>query len=164
MVYLVTVPHTGTRFVQKILRDAGIKAKVEHTTGDKWRKLLRDDEKVLCTLRDPVLHMIGCINRGDGMHHGDFGRLAAKRRPNTHFFPVDCTEDRRAGEVAKLEAFLGCPVSTNWEKVEESPDVFGLRAKYQETGEFPERFLKDITRPIHDLFAEHGYGLPWMRT
>ena len=54
--------------------------------------------------------------------------------------------------------------STNWEKVEESPDVFGLRAKYQETGEFPERFLKDITRPIHDLFAEHGYGLPWMRT
>lgn len=188
MIPLVTVPHTGTIFTQDILTELGFSSAIHHvkapqweevdaSVGNYWRDYPERHDKIVCTLRDPIMAAISSLNRDEGIHdYGHMGGwqvLADWHRfhiPNVFFFPVDCPIGERVHYIGRLAHFLNAaPISRmpSWKSKNSYADRLVLKEIYKEHGAVPE-----ILQPTFDyltcmpaiknLFLSYGYKLPWM--
>ena len=143
-------------------------------SSDEWAAY-PDSRRVVCTLRDPILAVISAINRRipdqnisvDGWAvmaewwETIIGRLI-------HFFPIPPTWNG----LTELSSFVGAtggPALPNMAPMNLSPgDPDGLKAAYLEEGVVPEhpavqRAIEQLaeTLAVENLFADHGFDLPW---
>jgi len=164
---VISVPHTGTRFVVNLIRGAGVETVQQHTyDGNMWRVWLRDGEKAVIPLRDPVLCMISAINRMEQASWVDgFNQLLEWPLDHALFFRVDCPERERATEVAALYNYIGAAVpDTDWTPVGSEPDHLGLKRDYLATGTFPQAFTEKVHRTTRAFLRSHGYTMMWMES
>ena len=160
---LASVPHTGTLFTQELL---GL-ADHAHIPDPKIEKWLDAGDLVVFPLRDPVLAYITMLNRGNNdrlAHH--FSVMANYvKRPNTHVFRIDRPQAERPEELAKLAAFTGRPLATDWQPINDTQvDPTGLRRSYSggHLNEKLEEFVASLQRPVIEMLLAYGYELPWM--
>jgi hypothetical protein len=163
--YLVSVPYTGTRFVQKLLRDNGLKAREEiHTHVEaRWPEWF--EHRVLVPMRDPILHAITCVNLGREHRLRDFDVLAGLATADTHFFRVDATDtDDRDARMIMLAAWLNLnAIRIDWTPEGQSTDKTGLKADYLATGEVPDpSWLDAIGWPARAMLRGLGYRMKWL--
>jgi len=169
--WIVTVPHTGTFFIDGLLRQMGIPFVQSHV----YRQIARDRIEIqgrpcIVTLRDPMMAVIGKINRGD-TYRADLWRSVARwvDLPHVLIFKVDCPVDERAAQIAALQAFVGSEITprTDWAPVNTFADTRELKAPYGR-GERPALLQAAFEElrgypDVVQLFVDHGYDLSWMR-
>ena len=136
MVSIVSVPHTGTQFTEKLLSDMGFEVRCAHVhsthPAQDARAWIGSGERVVIPWREPELARISALNRGQKPRPiSEFVDILvwAKQR-NVHLFDVE--PDDREAELAGLREFLGCEheITTDWVPVNSSKDVTGLKAAY----------------------------------
>ncbi len=139
MISIVSVPHTGTQFTQKILADMDLDVRCTHAHSthplqdpNVW---VEEGGKVVIPWRDPDLARISALNRGHEprplSEYADLLKWA--ERDNVHLFTVEPGSDEaKDAELLALQAFLGCEDApeTDWAPVNESEDVTGLKAAH----------------------------------
>jgi hypothetical protein len=158
---MVSVPYTGTRFLRKLLEANHCPPRQQIHTHARAEWHVWFEDKVLCPMRDPILHAIGVVNRGSELRLRDFDVLAGLANENTHFFCVGT--ENMAGEHFALESWLGRTLRIDWTPVGTHEDVTGLRAKYLETGEVPRpAWLDDIGDGARALLRRLGYQMEWL--
>ena len=163
--HVASVPHTGTLFTEAVL---GIEGHC-HIPDPKIEKWLDDGDQVVFPLRDPVLAYITQLNRSNNdrlAHH--FSVMANYvQRPNTHVFRVDVPDADRPAELAKLEAFVGRKLTTDWLPVHATgTDPRGLKHSYNASGAMDDqcrKFVASLQYPVIEMLARYGYRLPWMK-
>jgi hypothetical protein len=140
LISIVSIPHTGTKFVEKLLLGLGCEVRHAHmhSTAPDPRDWLMDGCKIVVPWRDPDLARISALNRGEEPRPGSetLELLRWDGLPNVHFFTVDAASaDERAFEVYALCRFLGVavPEHVDWTPVNTSADVTGHKALYLES-------------------------------
>lgn len=169
MLQLLTVPHSGTRFLQQKFKGWGLRFRHRHFEFDSKFEI-HEANKYVITLRDPLLCRISRMNRVGRMTDALFpshlwGQVVEiGDRPNVHYVRVD---QPRKDEEKLLANFCGLEhyIPSGWAVVESFVDVFRLKQKYAE--EIPSIFDKDV-KTLKELgvdvfFREHGYDLKWMQ-
>lgn len=170
-VTLISIPHTGTHWLEALLEDMGLAVRRAHLLAPEVETWLTEPGPIVVPLRDPMMAAISCLNRD----HPDlvwrmvgFARMAEwTTNDAVHFFRVDCPVDERRSELAALERFVGVPVpaTVDWTPKGAHPDEKHLKAAY-EKGRIPEALdgaLQIIADPvIVAMFRGFGYELPWM--
>ncbi len=139
MISIVSVPHTGTKFTEKLLMDMGHEVRCTHVHNTHplqnpttW---IKDGGLVVIPWRDPELARISAENRGHVPRPvSEFKELLEwAKLPHVHLFKVEPGKsEAKDSELAKLQNFLGGEVApvTDWAPVNESEDVTGLKAAY----------------------------------
>ena len=161
---LASVPHVGTKFTEAIL---GVEHR--HIPDPLIEGWLDAGDQVVFPLRDPVLAYITMLNRqnNDRLAHHFSVMANYVKRPNTHVFRVDRPQAERAEELAKLEAFVGRPLHTDWRAVNETGiDPYDLKRAYVVEGAMPDKltaFVNSLQRPVFAMLVEYGYDCPWMK-
>ncbi len=134
MISLVSIPHTGTKFVEAILTDMDLDVRHAHLhsthPAQNAREWISGGAQVVIPWRDPELAKISAENRGEAPRpDSEFDEvLEFAELPNVHLFVVE-PEDQEA-ELLKLKAFLGGDPQTDWEPVNESEDLTGRKAAH----------------------------------
>ena len=168
-VILRSLPHTGTLFVQSLLHRMIGLDKHLHVSVDfnGWRPL--KSQKMVIPLRDPCLSYISHLNRENERPQLELHSRIAEYRddPMVHFFPVDGPVGERQAELFELAAFVGAePPETGWQPVNATPDHTGIKARYL-AGDYADvqPVIDYVTShpDVMDLYAMHGYELPWMQ-
>ncbi len=141
MISIVSVPHTGTKFTEKLLMDMGYEVRCTHVHNTHplqnpttW---IEDGGLVVIPWRDPELARISAENRGHVSRPvSEFNELLEwAKLPHVHLFTVEPGEsEAKDSELAALQSFLCSsePLVTDWSPVNESEDVTGLKAAYIE--------------------------------
>ncbi len=141
MISIISIPHTGTQFTEKLLMDMGYEVRCAHVHSihplQDPKVWIADGGKVVIPWRDPELAGISSINRGqEPRHESEFDQLLEwAKLDHVHFFEVEPGEiEANDSELNKLQNFLDSVDSpvTNWAPVNESEDVTGLKAAYIE--------------------------------
>ena len=141
MISIVSIPHTGTQFTQKLLVDMGYEVRCCHAHADHplQNPQLWIDEggKVVIPWRDPELVRISAVNRNETPRPvSEFEQLLAwSNLDHVHLFEVEPGEiEAKDSELAALQEFLESETApvTDWEPVNASDDVTGLKARYIE--------------------------------
>ena len=139
MISIVSIPHTGTKFTEKLIRSLGYDTRHAHFHSEHpsqnahlWRS---EGAKIVVPWRAPDLSRISSLNRGEEPRpYAEFQALRMwSESDDIHFFDVDAaTEADRTEQVRGLCAFLGCavPAEVDWTPVNTSKDVTGLKASY----------------------------------
>lgn len=160
----VSVEGTGTRFLGDVLtwNDVPPLQRAHTHLGDLWKNWFTD--RVLCPMRDPMLHAIGQLNRGKPVRFDEIEALAALANERTHFFCVDAAD--RAEEERGLATWLGLTglrirwSSDRWFRGE---DRSGRRARYEATGELPDpTWPTQIGERTRGLLHRLGYRMNWL--
>lgn len=165
---LASVPHCGTLFVQKLL---GLDSHC-HFPDAVIRTWVERGDLVVIPMRDPVSAYITTLNRSqnDPLAMLFNGMVEYARKPNVHLFRVDCPPNERHDELDRLASFAGWTYLpwTDWEPVNVTGgDPTGLRGAYVGSGAMSpalEKFAASLSQDVHDLYAERGYTMPWLRT
>jgi len=167
MIRLASVPHTGTLFLQRLMRIDGHC----HFPDALIRKWADSGDKIVIPLRDPVLAYISTLNRGQSDPIASLFNLMARDYaplPNVHLFRVDGSPGDRLHRLAALEEFTGRKygdVDIDWSPLNESGDPLGLKREYT-SGLMPEPlqgFVDSLSPQVHDLLGRYGYHMPWLR-
>lgn len=141
MISIVSIPHTGTKFLELILLDLGIETRHAHLhsthPAQNAREWVESGAKVVIPWRDPELARISALNRGEEPRPPEeFAELLSwADRPNVHLFHIaPGSNDAKLFELEKLRRFLGLdePPETDWEPVNVSKDVTGEKRSYLE--------------------------------
>ena len=150
MISIVSIPHTGTKFTEKLLLGMGLEVRHAHLhsthPAQNARAWVAAGEKVVVPWRDPDLARISARNRGEEPRPlSEFAELLTLADlPNVHLFDIEpcrtCTGDHEGPceakelELGKLQVFLGVkePPETDWEPVNTSEDVTGAKRSYME--------------------------------
>jgi len=181
---VLSIPHSGTRFVKTLLKGWGVRHRLRHTIEIETDCIASDDGgsetwKAVVPHMDPMFTEISRARRAGKGEYG-FGhefdrpgllvkqwlRLAKLRgNPNVHFFRIPPDE----ADVKKLADFCGLDRVLHWnqEPVGVWPEENVLKARYLR-GDVDEvllptwEWLKDLPE-MHDFFSWLGYDdLPWM--
>ena len=139
MISIVSIPHTGTKFLEDLL--IGLKFDVRHAHFHSThplqnaREWIDSGEKVIVPWRDPELSRISALNRGEEPRPlEEYDELRALTDlPNVHLFDIHPGSDEAEElELGKLQVFLGLkePPETDWEPVNESKDTTGAKRSY----------------------------------
>lgn len=163
--HVASVPHTATIFTQELL---GLTDHA-HIPDPKIEKWLDSGDQVVFPLRDPVLAYITQLNRSNNdrlAHH--FSVMANYvQRPNTHVFRVDVPDADRPAELAKLEAFTGLKLHTDWLPIHATGiDPRGLKHAYNASGAMDDqcrKFVASLQRPVFAMLERYGYAMPWLK-
>ena len=186
MIRVLTVPHTGTRWLYDQLIENGIPFRGEHVMPSNGVPPASPlgPLPTIATLRDPLLVVLSHLNAGariGGKRAEQERRIAWKSLARWErvanltcepfFMPLDRdaqTQVRVTGELMhwlwrKAEVALEV---VNWAPRHTSSDTTGWKAEYL-GGAMPlalEPFGVELEGhpTIRALFAEHGYELPWM--
>lgn len=139
MISVISVPHTGTKFTEKLLMDMGYDVRCCHVhsthplqTPQTW---INEGGLIVIPWRDRELVRISAENRGETPRPDEefLKCLEWGTLPHVHIFEVEPGSDEaKDGELALLRAFLGteAEVITDWAPVNESEDVTGLKAAW----------------------------------
>ena len=139
MISIVSCPHTGTKFTERLIASLGFDTRCAHFHSDEspqdphvWRS---EGCKIVVPWRDPELSRISSLNRGqEPRPMAEFQALKLwADDPNVCFFDVDAsTREERTTETRRLCSFLGVaiPKSVDWSPVNTSEDVTGLKSIY----------------------------------
>ncbi len=139
MISIVSIPHTGTKFIEKLLLDMGLDVRHAHLhsthPSQDARAWVASGEKVVVPWRDPGLARISARNRHEEPRPlSEFAELLTwDDLPNVHLFRIEPGSDKdKELELRKLMAFLGLRKlpETKWEPVNESEDVTGAKRTY----------------------------------
>ena len=135
--YVLSVPHSGTRWVLKHLREWGHEVGAIHTNDPKWREVVASEHKIVVPLRDPVMVGISALNRDERSLAADFNDLAPLVG-RVHFVRVDCRTGDRDSEIRALCDYLEIePGSVDWAPYGSEDDHLSLKAPYLEHGVVP---------------------------
>lgn len=166
-VRLVSVPHSGTRFMRTLL-DQVCDYTSHHTDDLGFPHPYHATDKVVVPLRDPMLAECSRLEgHMGGLPVTEWLKVAEwYGHPNVWYFRVDGPTDMRGYQLNMLGLFLRADVpQTDWEPVGVTVNNT-LREKY-EAGQIDSRltpawtFLRQ-SKEVYDLFHAHGYNLPWM--
>ena len=137
MISLVSIPHTGTKFLEAILTDMGLETRHAHLhsthPAQNAREWVSGGGQVVIPWRDPELVKISAENRQETPRpDSEFDEvLEFAELPNVHLFDVaPGTPEGKEEELLKLKMFLGGDPQTDWQPVNESEDVTGRKAAY----------------------------------
>ncbi len=139
MISVVSIPHSGTQFLENLLIEMGLEVRCAHVHADhpvqNPRRWVEEGGKVVIPWRDPELVKISAMNRGETPRPSEeFGQLVKwGRLRNVHIFNVEPDEGAaREHELKKLQVFLGTaqPAMTDWTPINTSEDVTGKKAQY----------------------------------
>ena len=128
---LFSVPHTGTHFVQSLLKRYGVETDLRHY-GD---GVIPRNEVIVSPLRDPWMCWVTHYSRGrtlDQFYEAwiEFNRYA--QNPNVYLLPLDT--NNRETYLANLSKRLNKRLSTNWIPVSggerKKPDEIDLSEVY----------------------------------
>lgn len=170
MIRLWTVPHSGTHFMESLLRDWNQRFGHRHIAVNTFLfQEIRSEGKVLVTLRDPLLCRISTINRHG---HDPYTKdpvwlwrqvMEVAHLPNVHLIQID---QPRLNEDVRLSRFLELEQTHDWDVVQSHRDSSGLKQQY-ESGTVPD-CLKHDMRLLNEMgarqfFQDQQYHLPWMR-
>ena len=151
---LLTIPHTGTHWLKKLVGRMGVDARHHHLFNElpAWA----GKEGCVVTLRDPLLSRITTLNR-DEPYGVEVWRLLIGL--DAHFVVLEDPD------LVALAEYVGGRVPdevppplnvTNHDK--------GLKAEYM-AGVIPDVLQGDaewLAEHMTDFFRSHGYDLPWM--
>ena len=141
MISIVSVPHTGTQFTEQILIGMGYDVRCTHVHSEHpsqnasdW---INEGGPVVIPWRDPELARISAQNRRHVPRPlSEFDQLIEwSILDNVHLFEVDPgDEEDKAFELQKLQTFLESDIEpeTDWQPINESEDVTGLKAEFME--------------------------------
>jgi hypothetical protein len=141
MISIVSIPHTGTKFTEKLLLDMGFDVRHAHLhsthPAQDARAWVAAGEKVVVPWRDPELARISARNRGEEPRPvSEFAELLAwADLPNVHLFDIaPGSDEAKESELGRLQVFLGEkePPETDWKPVNESEDITGAKRTYME--------------------------------
>lgn len=167
---MFSVPHTGTRFVLRLIRSMGLRARYTHRIREA-RRLVEDGVRVVIPMRDPVLARISTMNRGFTPAAVErrvpprlFNTVAAWRtRSNIHVYPVPGS----LRDIRALAGFLGvvAPEDVDWNPAGTTPDVRRLKDAYT-AGHVPDDlvdFVERLDADVGVMLRELGVDAPMIK-
>lgn len=162
-VRLISIPYTGTNFLKRLLESDDIPVKRTHTYVDNWRAFASKAQAVVGPMRDPMLHVTSCEQRGATLRTHHFNEFAEWMDPKQ----VCCVDLDPAEQLAKLSSYLGLQVRAHhgWDPVgKQAEDDVGKRADYLRTGTFEgmEDQVRIIEHHTRDWLRELGYTMGWL--
>jgi len=120
---LLSVQRTGTRFVQRLLTDAGIKTAQIHAVATREKQIEgwlsrneAEDLPIIVPLRHPFSVAHSWLIRGDileNMFEQWRQLILFCERSRVLFLPVDC-HDQRNDYLAEMSAGVGKVLKTDW--------------------------------------------------
>ena len=170
MLMLLTVPHSGTRFVAKVLDEWGVEHHRHHCSVGTYCDEMHFTQAIV-TLRDPILVRMSQMNRtGSTRENTSYPvwlwrqvvRLA--RLPNVHCVRIDQPRD---DEARRLAEFVGRPdCAIEWIPHESHPDTLGIKATYERTREVPDYLKQDADllnrMGVGRMMQTHGCDYSWI--
>lgn len=135
-VMLLSVPHTGTRFLRKLIEPT-FNLHTHPSTGlGKTRAMLKISRLIVCPLRDPAKVWESFCRKGlsDGQFWLSWARLwHLSHEFSIYYMPIDVSESQ--DRLNLLGEILGRPLKTDWAPVGHEP---------QHQGEIREHDLADL--------------------
>lgn len=141
-VQIISLRHSGTRWLMRTLESWGLSQQVQHVLPNTPMAQMRGaffGTPLVMPVRDPCMVAASQLNRwvpDETEGYAVLDQLATL--PHAHLVYVDCPESERDAQYQALAAFLGIadPPPADWTHPGAFVDRLGLQARYR-AGEIP---------------------------
>jgi hypothetical protein len=159
MLNLISIPHTGTHFLKKILENAGFKLNIKHIEG--WKPM---DELIVSPLRDPYETYVSWVSRERDQDFTEKWHMFNDmyEAQNVEVVPIDT--DNKRDHLKRLGDKLDTILTTDWKPVNSSGkkvkvDWVDLKEIYdlpvvKQFYAYPKPSEDDIKKVVRKLLAE----------